>query len=163
MNTRCMSLTLCSILLILGCADRSKTSEWLEQGRQAKERATAYAKIGEPFKAIVILQNFVELTPPELIAADDARIVMQSTFELLGRLELAVNDPQSALRMSELCLNEGLRNDLFTARCWALRGMALERIGNDRLASDAYLEAQRLNLLLLEKLARHSAEKGDSL
>lgn len=157
---RAILLILCVCLLTLACGQNSDTVDWLERGKRAKARAIANVDAGKIEAAVVILQEFVELVRPVDIAADDARVVMQTTLELLGRFELALNRPQSALQRAHACLAEGLRTDVFTARCWALRGMAYEQLREARLASDAYLEAQRLYSLLLEKLTMPSRGSG---
>ncbi len=137
-------------LAVVGCAPTPE-AEWLA----AAQAAHGSADGGEGRAA---LEDFLARSVPAGVQSDDARVVRQDAAYRLARVMLAEGDAEAAETVATSALEEGEKEDVFTANLYVVRGQALEALGRPVRATMDYHDALLINEVLLEAAL---AEDGD--
>jgi predicted negative regulator of RcsB-dependent stress response len=152
-----LRLTLRSLLLawliagaVPACAP-SPEAEWLAAAQSAHGSVDG----GDGRDA---LEAFLARSVPAGVQSDDARVVRQDAAYRLARLLLADGDAAGALAVASDALDEGEKEDVFTANLYVVRGQALEAQGRPVRATMDYHDALLINEALLEAAL---ADDGD--
>lgn len=125
-----------------GCAP-SPEAEWFAAAQAAHGSAD-----GGGGRAA--LEDFLARTVPAEVQSDDARVVRQDAAYRLARLLLAEDDGASAEAVATAALEEGEKEDVFTANLYVVRGQALEAQGRPVRATMDYHDALLINEVLLQ-------------
>ncbi|MBN1944400.1 MAG: hypothetical protein JW797_01935 [Bradymonadales bacterium] len=134
-----------------GCSGGPTPSEWIEAAAQANRLADQALAAGEIETARAALVSIIEAPVPERLALEDRRIVRQDMACRLAELEIDRENPDEALRWVQVGLEEGVADDLFTANLHLVNGRALEMLGRDQEAAQAYYQALLINEILLQQ------------
>lgn len=119
----------------------SPEAEWLAAAQ------SAHGDVGDGGAA---LGDFLARSVPAGVQSDDARVVRQDAAYRLARLLLADGDAAEAERVASAALDEGEKEDVFTANLYVVRGQALEAQGRPVRATMDYHDALLINEVLLE-------------
>lgn len=134
-----------------GCPYTDDGVVWVDETREASQRADVLLQRGDRAGARRELRAIVEMEKPESIATADRRIVVQDATFRLAELDLADGRAQDAIRWADRGLATGRAEDVFTANLLVVRGRAREALGNDREAADDFYRALRINEVLLRR------------
>ncbi len=104
------------------------------------------------------LEAFLARSVPAGVQSDDARVVRQDVAYRLARMLLADGDAERAETVATEALDEGDKEDVFTANLYVVRGQALEAQGRPVRATMDYHDALLINEVLLEAAL---ADDGD--
>lgn len=126
----------------VGCAP-SPEAQWLTAAQAAHGNADG----GEGRAA---LEDFLARPVPEAVQGDDARVVRQDAAYRLARLLLTEGSSAEAEAVASEGLEEGEKEDVFTANLYVVRGQALEAQGRPVRATMDYHDALLINEVLLE-------------
>ena len=129
----------------------SAEAEWLAAAEAAHESVD-----GGGGRAA--LEDFLARPVPDGVQSDDARVVRQDAAYRLARLLLATGDAERAEAAASEALDEGEKEDIFTANLYVARGQALEAQGRPVRATMDYHDALLINEVLLEAAL---ADEGD--
>jgi len=145
------SLLLAWLLAVATACAPSPEAEWLA----AAQSAHGDVETGEGGAA---LEDFLARSVPAGVQSDDARVVRQDAAYRLARLLLAGGDAAEAEAVANAALDEGDKEDVFTANLYVVRGQALEAQGRPVRATMDYHDALLINEVLLEAAL---ADDGD--
>jgi hypothetical protein len=138
-----LPLVLTATLAACSAGSSPDAAAWVHACAEASARAEA-----DPSAAgREALRQLLALPVPSAVHSEDRRRVRQDAFARLARRAAS---PALALRHAEAGLAEGAgAEDFFVAELHAARGAALEALGQDREAADAYATAARIQDRLL--------------
>ena len=148
-------------LLAGGCAATVSPDEWIEAAAEAHERADKGLSAAEWDFARFSLMRVVESAAPAGLAVEDERAIREDTLFRLAHIELTRGQADAALEWANQGLDLGDGNDLFAANLHISRGHALERLGRDAEAAQAYHRALAINERLLARVLGDSHGKGE--
>jgi predicted negative regulator of RcsB-dependent stress response len=159
------TLAVATTVLAFACApDHDVSPEaraWIESASAANQTADRALESGDRARARTVLEDVLRAAPPRTVRPDDRRIVLQDVRYRLASIDLEDHEPESALEHSEAGLALGRAEDVFTANLHVTRGRALEAIGREVEAADAYFEALEINDALLRQMLDRSDESEE--
>ena len=156
-----VALGLLVALLVSGCAAQVEPDEWISAAAEAHERADKGLSAAEWDFARFSLIRVVESRAPAGLAAEDERAVRQDTLFRLSEIELLQGRAEGALEWANQGLDLGDGNDLFAANLHISRGRALERLGQELEAAQAYHRALKINEQLLARVLGDSQGRSE--
>ena len=152
MNRGCLTGLLVVLLIAAGsgCQRDGDPADWLARVQHANTVADQALASGDLETALTTLESVYESDVPEAISAVDSRVIRQDLCYRLADIALIENDPESALAWADNGLELGAVDDLFNANLHLIRGRALEALDREIDAVGAYVEALRINHVLLD-------------
>lgn len=134
-----------------GCAVGANPSPFVGRVLATHQEADALLARGDLDAARANLVALVSAEPPAGMAPADVRVIRQDALYRLVEVELSADRAPSAMAFADQGLALGGGDDLFVANLYVGRGQALERLGRDAEAAQAYHRALAINERLLDE------------
>jgi tetratricopeptide (TPR) repeat protein len=148
---RCLAILLFSLALAPACSRMDGSSQWIRQAHDANLQADQAIRRGDPAAARAALAASLDRQVPGTVNPEDGRMVKQDMCFRLALVDMDAHRPEDALAWAKRGLELGRRQDLFTANLLVAEGRALEALGREPDAAEAYHRALKINEILLDR------------
>lgn len=156
---RCITIALLFTVLASACSRMDGSSQWIRQAHDANLQADRAIRRGDGESARKALVASLDQPVPGTVNPQDSRMVKQDMCFRLSLVEMDAKQPKAALAWAQRGLEIGQQQDLFTANLYVAQGRALEAMGQELEAAEAYHQALKINETLLNQTLESEKEQ----